>query len=171
MTRVSMTRTGNVAFVKGVRSSLLARLFVVTWLVVMWPVTGSAADEGNTAQQEVFAAERAFAKSMADRSLERFASFVADDAIFFGSKDTQRGKAEVIGAWSSFFEGTPAPFSWEPDQVEVLASGELALSTGLVRDPAGKVVARFNSIWRLEAPGAWRVIFDKGSPPAPSDVQ
>ena len=27
-------------------------------LVVMWPVTGSAADEGNTAQQEVFAAEQ-----------------------------------------------------------------------------------------------------------------
>ena len=171
MNRVSTAGTGKVTLVKDVRPSLLARLFVVAWLVVMWPVTGSAADEGNTAQQEVFAAERGFARSMADRSLERFASFVADDAIFFGSRDTQRGKAEVVGAWSAFFEGASAPFSWEPDQVEVLASGELALSTGLVRDPVGKVVARFNSIWRLEAPGTWRVIFDKGSPPAPSDVQ
>jgi ketosteroid isomerase-like protein len=171
MNRVPTARTGNVAPGRGVRPSLLARLFVVAWLVVMWPATGSAADEGNTAQQEVLAVERAFAKSMADRSLERFASFVADDAIFFGSKDTQRGKAEVIAAWTPFFEGAPAPFSWEPDQVEVLSSGKLALSTGLVRDPAGKVVARFNSIWRLEAPRTWRVVFDKGSPPAPSDVQ
>jgi ketosteroid isomerase-like protein len=170
MTRPSTARS-NGALVNGGRPSRLARLFVVAWLVVMWPVTGSAADEGNTAQQAVLAAERAFAKSMADRNLERFASFVADDAIFFGAKDTQRGKAEVVGAWSAFFEGASAPFSWEPDQVEVLSSGELALSTGLVRDPAGKVVARFNSIWRLEAPGTWRVIFDKGSPPAPSDLQ
>ena len=35
-----------------------------------------------------------------------------------------------------------------------------------LRNPAGKVIARFNSVWRLEAPGTWRVIFDKGSPPS-----
>jgi len=45
----------------------------------------------------------------------------------------------------------------------------LALSTGLVRDPSGKTVARFNSIWRLEAPNRWRVVFDKGSPPAEAE--
>jgi ketosteroid isomerase-like protein len=53
----------------------------------------------------------------------------------------------------------------------VLSSGELALSTGLVRNPEGKVVARFNSIWRREAPGTWRVVFDKGSPPERDDVR
>ena len=145
------------------------RACVVAWLVVTLPATGSAED-GNTAQQQVFAAERAFAKSMADRRLDDFAKFLSDEAIFFGGKDVQRGKPEVVGAWSGFLEGEQAPFSWEPDQVEVLASGELALSTGLVRDPAGKVIARFNSIWRLEAPGAWRVIFDKGSPPSAQEA-
>ena len=30
--------------------------------------------------------------------------------------------------------------------------------------PSGKVIARFNSIWRREAPGVWKVVFDKGSP-------
>jgi len=38
-----------------------------------------------------------------------------------------------------------------------------------VRDPSGRVVARFQSIWRRAAPGVWRVVFDKGSPPDPSD--
>jgi hypothetical protein len=47
----------------------------------------------------------------------------------------------------------------------VLDSGTLALSSGPVRSPDGKVFARFNSIWRLEAPGVWRVVFDKGSKP------
>ncbi|HET7203416.1 MAG TPA: nuclear transport factor 2 family protein [Steroidobacteraceae bacterium] len=169
MHRSGPTRPASCAGAERLRPSLLARLFVVAWLVVMLPARGSADDDGNTAQQQVFAAERSFAKSMADRSLEDFGRFVADEAIFFGAKEVQRGKAEVIGAWSRFFEGEQAPFSWEPDQVEVLSSGELALSTGLVKDPAGKIIGRFNSIWRLEAPGTWRVIFDKGSPPGPDD--
>jgi hypothetical protein len=56
-----------------------------------------------------------------------------------------------------------APFSWEPDQVEVLDSGTLAHSSGPVYDPKGKIIARFNSVWRLEAPGKWRIVFDKGT--------
>lgn len=29
---------------------------------------------------------------------------------------------------------------------------------------SGKIVSRFNSVWRQEAPGVWRVIFDRGEP-------
>jgi hypothetical protein len=54
------------------------------------------------------------------------------------------------------------PFSWEPDQVEVTSDGLLAHSTGPVRDAAGRPIARFNSVWRPEAPGVWRIVFDKG---------
>jgi hypothetical protein len=50
-----------------------------------------------------------------------------------------------------------------------LYSGTLALSTGFVRDPDGKVTGRFNSIWRLEGPRMWRVVFDKGSPVVPAE--
>ena len=45
--------------------------------------------------------------------------------------------------------------------------GTLALSTGPVRNPAGQPIARFNSIWRQEAPGVWRIVFDKGQPYEP----
>ena len=64
--------------------------------------------------------------------------------------------------WLRFYHDPQAPFSWEPEQVEVLDSGTLALSSGPVRDPSGKIIASYNSIWRLEAPGHWRIIFDKG---------
>ena len=47
------------------------------------------------------------------------------------------------------------------------ASGQLALSTGLVRGPKGEVIGRFNSIWQRQGNGRWLVIFDKGSPPEP----
>jgi ketosteroid isomerase-like protein len=119
-----------------------------------------------TAKDQVWAAELAFARTMADRNLSGFSEFVAEEAIFFAGTSTLRGKPEVIEGWAQYFTGAEAPFSWEPDQVEVLESGRLAFSTGPVRDPAGKVIARFNSVWRLEASGQWRVVFDKGSPAA-----
>jgi ketosteroid isomerase-like protein len=122
---------------------------------------------GESARDQVWAAELAFARTMADRNLGRFGDFIAEEAVFFDGDRVLRGKSEVVERWSGFFAGPDAPFSWEPDQVEVLRSGGLALSTGPVRDPTGKIVARFNSIWRLEPSGQWRVVFDKGSPPSP----
>ncbi|MEY2854679.1 MAG: hypothetical protein RL030_1811 [Pseudomonadota bacterium] len=111
------------------------------------------------------ATERAFAASMAQRNRDAFAGFLDPEAIFYSGRDVQRGREQVIAAWSAYFEGSQAPFSWEPDSVQVLDSGSLALSTGPVHDPSGAVIARFNSVWRRNAAGDWKIIFDKGSPP------
>lgn len=62
---------------------------------------------------QVEAAERAFAKTMADRDIAAFAAHLSEQAVF-------------------------------------------------LRDPSGKPIARFTSVWRLEAPNTWRVVFDKG---------
>lgn len=107
--------------------------------------------------------ERAFAQTMANRDFAAFTRFLAEDAIFFEGDSATRGKQRVAQAWKPYFEGPQAPFSWEPSVVEVAASGNLALSSGPVRDASGKTIARFNTIWRLEAPGEWRVVFDKGT--------
>ena len=117
-----------------------------------------------TVEKQVADTERAFAKTMADRDLAAFSRFLADETVFFSGPTPLRGKAAVIDYWRRFYETPAAPFSWRPDRVEALDSGTLALSTGPVFDPAGKCIGRFNSIWRQEAPGAWRIIFDKGEP-------
>lgn len=144
----------------------VATCLALAMLLAPWYAAMPSSD---TPQQQVFAAERAFAKSMAERDAAAFARHVSDEAIFFGNNGVLRGKKEVIAGWSRFFQDKIAPFSWEPDRVEVLESGTLALSTGLVRDSDGKVIGRFNSIWRHEAPGVWRVVFDKGSPAEAAD--
>ncbi|HXV86016.1 MAG TPA: nuclear transport factor 2 family protein [Gemmatimonadales bacterium] len=113
--------------------------------------------------RQVFAAESSFAATMAARNHPAFASFIAPDAIFFG-REPLRGKAAVVEAWTRFFAGPDAPFSWRPETVEVLESGTLALTSGPVRDPAGKQTGTFNSVWRREPDGRWLVVFDKGSP-------
>ncbi len=116
------------------------------------------------AEREVADTERAFAKTMADRDFAAFKSFLSDDTIFFsGPEQTPiRGKQRVADAWQRFYEKPEAPFSWQPEQVQVLESGELALSSGPVRDSEGKLFAIFTSIWRRERPGQWRIVFDKG---------
>ena len=118
---------------------------------------------------QVAETERAFARSMAERDHRAFGGFLSEQAVFFAGTTVLRGRAAVAAGWKGYFEGPTAPFSWVPDQVEVLGDGTLALSTGPVRDAAGRTIARFNSIWRLEAPGVWRIVFDKGQPPSERD--
>ncbi len=120
-----------------------------------------AAAAAEEAVRQVTATEQAFAQSMADRNFQAFVSFLSPEAVFFDGNQVQRGADAVAVAWQQYFVGAKAPFSWRPDHVEVLASGKLALSTGPVyREHT--VVGRFNSIWRLEAPNQWHIVFDKG---------
>lgn len=134
-------------------------------LVFLATVTATSASAQRSAlAQQVFAAESSFAATMANRDSLAFATFVSPDAIFFGGRQPSRGRAEVLASWKAFFVGPSAPFSWRPQTIEVLASGDLALSSGPVFDPSGKQVSTFNSIWRRDADGKWRVVFDKGCP-------
>ena len=126
-----------------------------------------AAPDLEMMKRQVADTERAFARSMAERNHAAFTALLSEQAVFFGGRRVLKGKAEVAAGWKGFFEDKEAPFSWAPDAVEVLADGTLALSTGPVLDPAGKPFARYNSIWRLEAPGVWRIVFDKGQPADP----
>lgn len=141
------------------RAASLALVLALAGCAGPKPVSTTMTD----ARQQVIATERAFAKTMADRDLQGFASFIADEAIFFSGPTPLRGKATVVKAWAGYYDGPKAPFSWEPQDVEVLDSGSLAISSGPVRDASGKVFATFTSIWRREPGQQWRIVFDKGN--------
>ena len=114
-------------------------------------------------KEQVMTVERGFARTMVDRDHAAFTTYVSDEAVFFSGPIPLRGRQQVCDWWKRFYEKKDAPFSWEPAEVEVLDSGTLALSTGPVRNAQGKLVSTFTSIWRQEAPGVWRIIFDKGN--------
>jgi ketosteroid isomerase-like protein len=143
------------------RTTIAASAACVTLLAActMTPHRPNAVD----LQRQVADTERAFAKTMADRDHAAFVTFLSAETVFFTGPKPLHGTQQVADAWKRFYERPEAPFSWEPEQVEVLDSGTLALSSGPVRDPKGKLIATFTSIWRLEAPGVWRIIFDKGN--------
>ena len=110
------------------------------------------------------ATEEAFAKTMADRDHEAFVSFLADETVFFGRRGEIRGKEAVGTAWKPFYQAPDAPFSWRPESATVLDSGTLGLTSGPVIGADGSRVGTFNSVWRLDSDGSWKVVFDRGCP-------
>jgi len=133
----------------------------LTGFIALAAFTGTAIADQATLAKEVRETEQAFAATMAARDHAAFTRHLAEDAIFFDGEKAVRGKAAIATSWKAFFEGSNPPFSWTPENVEVLDSGTLAHSSGPVFDPTGKRVGTFNSVWRREPDGAWRVVFDK----------
>ena len=114
--------------------------------------------------------EIGFSQSVENQDIDAFRSFIDADARFVGS-GVLRGIDQIAEGWSVFFKPGLPTIKWRPQIVEVLEDGNLALSRGLYISTAanadGDTVeswGTFNSIWRLNDDGAWRVVFDAGSP-------
>jgi len=120
---------------------------------------------------EVRCAEIGFSLSAETRDAARFRSFIDPDARFT-SNEVLRGPDAVVAAWGPFFQPDGPRIKWRPQVVEVLDTGDLALTRGPYRLEStgtdGKLTVRwgtFNSVWRLGSDQQWRVVFDTGGPP------
>ena len=133
-------------------------------LMLLLAVAALSAETNADLKEQVRRTETAFAKTMEDRDHAAFRKFLAPDAIFMSGGTATRGASAVAERWKRFFDGPSAPFSWQPQFVEVLDSGTLALSSGPVMDPSGKRTGTFNSVWRREADGQWKIVLDNGCP-------
>jgi ketosteroid isomerase-like protein len=127
--------------------------------------TSAAADVAD----EVRCREIGFSQTVETQDLEAFREFIDADARFVGAS-VLRGVDDIAAAWAVFFKEDGPTIKWRPQIVEVLADGKLALSRGPYRAlspfPNGDVVEQwgtFNSIWRLNDDGEWRVVFDAGN--------
>lgn len=121
---------------------------------------------------DVRCAEIAFSVSAETRDADAFRSFIDADARFVGARVT-RGPDAITDAWTVFFAVDGPRIKWRPQIVEVLDDGSLALSRGPYRviatDDEGVSTEHwgtFNSVWRLQEDGSWKVVFDAGSPAA-----
>ena len=117
---------------------------------------------------KVRARETAFAKTMADRDHAAFATFVAEEALFLG-RSVLRGRPAVVEGWKSYFEGDKAPFSWQPDRVEVSGSGDMGMTSGRyvqVITGAEAQQGRYVVVWRRDG-GDWKVLTETRIPDPP----
>jgi uncharacterized protein (TIGR02246 family) len=113
-------------------------------------------------------------QSAADGDLDRFASLVADDAVFMGT-GVLEGKEAIIAGWSPLFaENRTAVLRWQPHTAEASASGDLGYTIGTFEMTATlpdgsevKTGGSYVSIWRKGEDGQWRAVVDAGTPPQP----
>lgn len=136
-----------------------------SWLVLSLLIADDALS------RQVACTELAFARSVEVGDIQAFAGFLDPDARFSGGGVT-RGAPAIVEAWKVFFEPGGPAIRWAPDSVEVLGTGDLAMSQGPYELTStgedGKTVlqtGRFMSVWRLGEDGNWSIVFDGGSPP------
>ena len=143
--------------------TLVAAALVLALGLVGTAVAGRDSDNADLAA-DLRATEEAFAQTMADRDHQAFVSFLSEETVFFGRSGEIRGKEAVAAAWKPLYEAPGAPFSWQPESATVLESGTLGLTSGPIFTPDGSRVGTFNSVWRREPDGSWKVVFDRGCP-------
>lgn len=119
-------------------------------------------------RQEVLCAEVGFSRSVEDRNLAGFIGYLDPEARFVTAR-VARGPEEIAQAWAGFFEPDGPQMRWRPAIVEVVADGTLAISRGPYRlttvgddGELARAWGRFNSTWRRNERGEWRVLFDAG---------
>ena len=113
--------------------------------------------------------EIAFSKSVEARDISAFTSFIDADARFVGNS-ALHGPAAIAEGWAVFFAADGPIIKWRPQFVEVLEDETLALTRGpflmTTHDELGVETEHwgtFNSVWRLNDDGEWRVVFDSGN--------
>lgn len=128
-----------------------------------------SADDFAARREEVRRTELAFAAAVMENRPADFAALLDDEAVFVGGAGVTRGRDAIVAAWAGFFtEGRPY-FEWHPEIVELSADGDLGLTRGpwtlratapdgTVREQSGL----FNSVWRRQGDGSWRIVFDAG---------
>ena len=136
--------------------------------VVCLAATTAVADPGD----DVRCREIGFSQSAENRDMQAFRCFIDADARFVSS-EVLRGVDAVVEAWAVFFTDPGPTIKWRPEVIEVLENNTLALSRGPYHvvsiDADGNTVeswGTFNSVWRVNDDGQWRVVFDAGSPAA-----
>lgn len=118
--------------------------------------------------------ERAFAAAAGAKDLDRFASFIAEGAVFFGGAAPLRGRSTILSGWAGLFTPEGPTLRWEPCAVEIEADGWIGSTTGpywieAPARPADGTVPQgtFFSVWHRLEDGSWEIVLDTGTPPVP----
>ena len=82
---------------------------LIAVLVVAVAALPIGAETIDALREQVRQTEIAFAKTMADRDHEAFASFIASDAVFLSGSTALRGRDAIASAWQRVYESPEAP--------------------------------------------------------------
>lgn len=137
-------------------------------LLGLWiALTALASPAPEAALDEVIAVERAFAAETRERGFKRgFLAYVAPDGFLF-----QPGPTPARPGLDALPDEAPPgpPLDWWPQFAGIANSGDLGFTTG-----GASIPVRYFTVWRRQADGSWRWIYDGGprlESPLPGDPE
>ncbi len=120
---------------------------------------------GSDALRTIQDADAAFAAFAADSGPgPAFARYAADDAMLLGARPAPpRGPNEIRAVFAG---GPPSVYAWAPVRALGVATGGLGFTIGesTVTQNGQASRGKYLTVWRQEADGRWKYIFDLGSP-------
>ena len=120
-------------------------------------------------KQEIVETELAFSKMAGDSGIQKaFVAFAADDAVLMRNNALVNGVDEIAENYKSRSQADPNNvLEWEPEFVEVAASGDLGYTYGpytfTTIDSNGVKTENkgiFHTVWKRQADGSWKFVWD-----------
>ena len=153
-----------------VKNMKIRQLFILLGFLLFYSCTTDT-EKGSAEiwKQEIIETELNFAKMAKDENIHQaFLAFAAEDAVLMRNNTLVSGKKDI----NMFFENQPSisndqSLTWEPDFVDVAASGDLAYTYGQFTfsytDSSGAIIEHkgiFHTVWKRQADGNWRFVWD-----------
>ena len=116
-------------------------------------------------KQEILATEQAFMELVKEQGMHKaFVSFAADDAVLMRNNSLIIGKENIDKQYQN---QNSRGLVWEPDFIDVAASGDLAYTYGhytyTYADSTGASIENqgvFHTVWKRQADGRWKFVWD-----------
>ena len=147
-------------------------LVAIAVVALLASLPGMAGDE-----EVLLKADREFARATAEKGIDGFASFLAEDVVLLnGGAPIVHGRQGAIDTWSGLLTDPGASITWEPTMAVLAESGELGYTVGqytttLTGEDGERSVekGKYVTIWRKQAGGGWKVVLDGGNPDGPAE--
>jgi len=129
--------------------------------------SGQTDADRRAAETAMLQADRDFNQAAVERNLERFLSFLAEDATFESAEG--RGRESVRKAWAPFFESNGPTITWMPIKAEALVGADVGYTVGrwqrsrTIDGKTTKGQGQYLTVWRKQKDGSWKAVFDTGS--------
>lgn len=150
------------------------RLFGFAAPLFLVVVSCQSRPDPEAARLSLMEADRAFARSVAERRLEAWVeAFDTTGIQMRPNVPFTPGHGEIRRLMTPAFADTSWHLSWEPRLAFVSASADLGYTLGTYRsvrrDSTGQEhsgTGKYVTIWRRQADSQWKVVFDGGNPDA-----
>jgi ketosteroid isomerase-like protein len=147
----------------------MRKMWVIAALLILAVECYAAKKSIDSERQAIAKAESDFEKARAEKGLEGWLSYFADEtADFVRGAPFTFTKEEMRTHLQKSFD--PADqLTWKPVKIDVADSGDLAYSLGTWqlkgKNPKGEDVTqtgKYLTVWRKQKDGSWKVVADTG---------